>query len=206
MHTATQLRRGIVEIGLALRRPEQLAVRWRDRRQPGADAPTRLVFPILLANAVVVIAAYGLTMGLHLGAGGMIAAAAKAPFAAGLAWAVALPALYIINSSLGSKLDASTTVLAALATVSFGALAMLASVPVNWFFTLALPYSAVRLAVNGLVFSAVAVCMVDVFLRVMKALEPERSRAFAVVWLLLVGVIGAELMALVDLFAWRVSP
>jgi hypothetical protein len=164
------------------------------------------VFPILLANAILGLAAYGLTMGLHQGMGGMLAAAIKAPFAAGLAWTVALPALYIINSSLGSKLDASTTLLAALATVSFGALAMLASVPVNWFFTLALPFQPVRVAVNALVFSAVAVCMIDVFLRVMKALEPDRGRFFAVVWLLLVGVIGAELMTLVDLFSFGVSP
>ncbi|HZN92121.1 MAG TPA: hypothetical protein VFB81_05430, partial [Myxococcales bacterium] len=165
-----------------------------------------LVFPILLANAILGLAAYGLTMGLHLGVGGMVAAAIKAPFAAGLAWTLALPALYIINSSLGSKLDWSTTVLAALATVSFGALAMLASVPVNWFFSLAVPFTSVRVAVSILVFSAVGICMVDVFLRVMKALEPERSRAFAVIWLLLVAVIGAELMTLVDLFAWRMNP
>ena len=206
MSTALQLRRGIVEIGLALRRPEQLALRWRDRNQSAADAPPGLVFPILLANAILGLAAYGLTMGLHLGVGGMVAAAIKAPFAAGLAWTLALPALYIINSSLGSKLDWSTTVLAALATVSFGALAMLASVPVNWFFSLAVPFTSVRVAVSILVFSAVGICMVDVFLRVMKALEPERSRAFAVIWLLLVAVIGAELMTLVDLFAWRANP
>ena len=205
MSTALQLRRGIVEIGLALRRPEQLALRWRDRNKSVAEAPPGLVFPILLANAVLGIAAYGLTMGLHLGVGGMVAGAIKAPFAAGLAWMVALPALYIVNSSLGSKLDASTTLLAALATVSFGALAMLASVPVNWFFSLALPYNSVRVAVNVLVFSAVGICMVDVFLRLMKALEPDRSRTYAVVWLLLVGIIGAELMVLVDLFAWRVN-
>jgi hypothetical protein len=203
MSTALQIQRGIEEIGLALRRPEQLAIRWRDRRQSADGAPPSLVFPLLLANAVLGIAAYGLTMGLHQGVGGMIAGAVKAPFAAGLAWMVALPALYIVNSSLGSKLDASTTVLAALATVSFGALAMLASVPVNWFFSLALPYDGIRLLVNGLVFTAVGIYMTDVFLRVMKALEPDRSRAFAVVWLLLVGVIGAELMTLVDLFSWR---
>jgi hypothetical protein len=203
MSTALHLGRGILEIGYALRRPEAFALRWRDRQKNAADAPPALVFPLLLANAILGLAAYGLTMGLHLGVGGMLAGAIKAPFAAGLAWMVALPALYIINSSLGSKLDASTTVLAALATVSFGALAMLASVPVSWFFTLALPYTPVRTVVNALVFSAVAVCMIDVFLRTMKALEPARGRKFAVIWLLLVGVIGAELMVLVDLFAWR---
>src|SRR5262245_63971820 len=85
MSTAMQLRRGIVEIGLALRRPEQLALRWRDRHSSAAEAPPRLVFPILLANAIVGLGAYGLTMGLHLGVGRMVAGAVKAPFAAGLA-------------------------------------------------------------------------------------------------------------------------
>jgi hypothetical protein len=195
-----QLREGIAEIGFALRRPEELAVRWRDRHAGRAAAPPGVVFPLLLATAILGLAAYGLTMGLHQGVTGMALGAIRAPFAAGLAWTVALPALYIINSSLGSKLDASTTLLAALTTVSFGALAMLASVPVSWFFHLALPFEWVRMAVHLMVFSGVGVCMVDVFLRVMKALEPDRGRAYAVVWLALVGVIGCELMVLVKLF------
>lgn len=200
MSIALQIREGIAEVGVALRRPEELAVRWRDRHASRSGAPPRVVFPILLINAILGLAAYGLTMGLHEGMAGMASGAARAPFAAGLAWTVALPALYIINSSLGSKLDASTTLLAALATVSFGALAMLASVPVSWFFHLALPFGWVRMAVHLVVFSSVGVCMVDVFLRVMKALEPDRSRFYAVVWLALVGVIGCELMVLVKLF------
>ena len=84
--------------------------------------------------------------------------------------------------------------------MSFGSLALLASVPITWFFGLALPYGFVRLAVNLAVFAGVGVCMVDVFLRTMKALEPERSRAYALLWLVLVGVIGAELMTLFSLF------
>jgi hypothetical protein len=200
MSIALQLREGIAEIGVALRRPEEFAVRWRDRHANRAAAPPRAVFPVLLATAILGLAAYGLTMGLHEGVAGMASGATRAPFAAGLAWMMALPALYIINSSLGSKLDPSTTLLAALATVSFGALAMLASVPVSWFFHLALPFAWVRMVVHLAVFSSVGICMMDVFLRVMKALEPDRSRAYAVVWLGLVGVIGCELMVLVKLF------
>jgi hypothetical protein len=54
--------------------------------------------------------------------------------------------------------------------------------------------------VNVLVFCGVGVCMADVFLRTLRALEPERSRAFGALWLALVAVIGAELMALFSLF------
>jgi hypothetical protein len=198
MSLTSDLRTAFQEVGVALRRPEEFTTRWRDRRL--APGPRPLVFPVLLATAVLGISAYGLVMRLHEGWGGMLGGLVKAPVAAGLAWTLALPALYILNSALGSKLDASTTLLAALATVSFGSLALLASVPVTWFFGLALPYAFVRVAVNLAVFAGVGVCMVDVFLRTMKALEPEHSRLYAALWLALVGVIGAELMTLFSLF------
>jgi hypothetical protein len=197
MTLTEELRAAIREVGVALRRPEEFTLRWKER---GAHGPHPIRFPVLLASAVLGIAAYGLVMRLHEGWAGMLAGACKATVAAGLAWVLALPALYILNSALGSKLDVSTTVLAALTTVSFGALALLAGAPVTWFFSLALPYAWVRLAVNVLVFCGVGVCMADVFLRTLRALEPERSRAFGALWLALVAVIGAELMALFSLF------
>jgi uncharacterized membrane protein len=78
---------------------------------------------------------------------------------------------------------------------------MLASVPINWFFGITLPHEATRLIVNLVVFTGVSVSMVDVFLRIMKALEPTRSRLFALVWLGLVAVIGGELMILLKVFS-----
>ncbi|MFZ5468744.1 MAG: hypothetical protein ACOZIN_04825 [Myxococcota bacterium] len=199
MTLAQDIRAGIGEMGVALRRPEEFAVRWRDRHQ-GAVAPKPIVFGVLLVNAVAGLAAYGLSMGLSGGVWTMLEGAWKAPLAAGIAWTVALPALYIINGALGSKLDASTTLLAALATVSFGALAMLAGVPITWFFNVAVPSAAVQLLVQLVTFAGVGVCMVDVFLRTMKALEPERGRFFPLVWIALVGVIGTELMVFLELF------
>lgn len=195
-----ELRSSVREIGLALRRPEQLALRWRDAAP--ADTPSRFVIPCLLINAMLCTAAYGLTMHMHHGVAGMLHGAFFAPLAAGLSWLVALPALYIVGTSFGSRLNASTTTLAASATVSFGAMAMLASIPINWFFTLALPFAATRLLVNAAVFIGVGVCMVDVFLRVMRALEPDREQTFSAIWLALVGVIGGELFLLTGLFAF----
>lgn len=183
------------DVGYALRRPEEFVVRWRD----GKERPWPLLL-VLLLNAGLGLAAYGLTVDFHHGAAGMMAGALKFPLAAGAAWAIALPALYIIKTSLGSDLDWSTTLLAALTTVSFGALAMLASVPINWFFSLALDYPLVHAIVNAAIFTGVGVCMIDVFLRVMKALEPMRSRFYALIWLALVAVLGAELAVLLSLF------
>jgi hypothetical protein len=199
---AEEIRSGISDIGLALRRPEEFTTRWRDRRTVAA-APPRSVFAVLLFNAVLGIAAYGLTMGVGGGVGPMLQGALKAPLAAGAAWTLSLPALYIINSALGSKLDWSTTLLAALATVSFGALAMLASVPITWFFAIAVPSPLVQTLVQVGTFAGVGICMVDVFLRTMKALEPDRGRFYALLWLALVGVIGTELMVFLDLFRLR---
>jgi hypothetical protein len=89
--------------------------------------------------------------------------------------------------------------LAALVTTSWGGLAMLASMPINLFFTAALPYPAFVLLVNLVVFAGVGVSMVDVFGRVMAALEPTRGLA-PVAWLALVGAIGAELFFAFGLF------
>jgi hypothetical protein len=199
VNLALDLHSGIREIGIALRRPEEFVLRFRDSDDKARKSLT--LFPILFANAVLGLAAYGLTMGLHRGAQGMLSTAIRAPIAAGAGWTIALPALYIINTVLGSRLDARTTTLAALTTVSFGALAMLASVPINWFFGITLPHEATRLIVNLVVFAGVSVSMVDVFLRIMKALEPARSRLFALVWLGLVAVIGGELMILLKVFS-----
>jgi hypothetical protein len=204
MELVQEIREGIGEIGLALRRPEELVVRWRDRGGRFGDAPRPSIFPILVVNAALGLAAYGLTLGMHLGAATMLLDSAKAPLAAGAAWTLALPALYIIHAAFGSKLDPSTMILAALATVSFGALALLASVPVNWFFTLALPFNSVRIAVNATIFLGVGVCMVDVFLRTLRAVEPEGGRLYPTLWLGLVGLISVELFLLLKVIdpAW----
>lgn len=202
MTTIDRARKSFFEIGFALRRPEAFARRWRDRRENPGDAPDPIVFLLLLSSAIFGIAVYGLTMGLHLGLEGMMLAGLRAPLAAGSAWCLALPALYVIHGALGSRLDASTTLLAALATVSFGSLAMLASVPVSWFFSLALPFTWARWAVNLVVFAGVGFCMSDVFLRTMRALEPDESVAYPAVWLVLLAVIGAELMTLLELFTF----
>lgn len=200
MSTAASLRASIVEMGRAVRRPEELATRWRDRAT--GDAPPNLIFVVMLANAVFGVAVYGLVMQIHGDASDMLSAALRAPLAAGAAWAVALPALYIINSAIGSKLDRTSTLLAASITVSFGALAMLASVPITWFFTSAIPETWARVGVNVVVFTGVGIAMTDTFLRVMRALEPTHPRTYAVIWLGLVGAIGLELFVLLDVFSF----
>ncbi len=198
MYSISELRQSVYELGRGLRRPEDLVLRWRDRAT--RSAPPMLIFPVLLLGAILGLAVYGLTMHMHQGVLGMLRGAFFAPLAAGTGWTLALPALYIINSSLGSRLDFSTTLLAALATVSFGSLAMLASVPVTWFFGLMLPYQDLRILVNFVVFTGVGICMTDVFVRVMRALDPERQSRFAYLWLGLVGTIGGEFFLLLGVF------
>lgn len=197
MTLASSLNESISEVGAAVRRPEQLARRWQQRAE---DAPSPLVFAVLLVNAVLGTAVYGLTMQMHRGPEDMLEGAFFTPLAAGLAWCIAFPALYIFKRLLGSRLDFSSTALAATITVSFGASAMLASVPVNWFFSLALPWAFTRAAVNIVVFAGVGFCMADVFLRVMRALEPKKGHFFAYVWLGLLSVIGMELFWLFGIF------
>jgi hypothetical protein len=186
----------------ALRRPEEFARAWdgstREER-PRGWAP---VFAVFFATAVLGTAAYGLTMGFAAGAGTMIEKSWKATLAAGGAWATALPTLYIFNSLLGSQLRLSTTFLAALVTTSFGGLAMLASVPVNWIYSVTFPdRPGILLALNLVVFTGVGLSMGDTFLRVMRAVDPW-SRVFPVVWLAILGCVGMEYFYLLGLFAF----
>lgn len=171
-----------------------------------------MVWLSLAATAVLGTTCYGMTMGIGAGAEAIVVKAALLSLAAGLAWAVPLPALYVLNSLAGSRLRASTTLLAALVTTSWGGLALVASVPISWFFSVAIPAqspeligaataSHIVLGVNLLVFAGVGVSMADVFQRVMNALEPDSDRN--PIWFLaLVGVIGSQLFYLFRLFTW----
>ena len=157
-----------------------------------------------MLTAIVGTTTYGMTMGILGGAPRVLMAGLSCTLAAGLAWGISLPALYIINSIFGSRLSISSTVLAALVTTSWGGLAMMASIPINWFFTVAVPYEPFILVVNMLIFAGVGVAMIDVFGRVMQRLEPSRGR-LPTIWLLLVAAIGGELFYFFGLFNFVVN-
>lgn len=193
------LKSGIVHVGLALRDPETFAVRW-DR---GEVRYRWWVWGALVMTAILGTTTYGMTMGILGTTATIFYKALACTTAAGLAWAIPLPALYILNSLSGSRLPASSTLLAALVTVSWGGLAMLASIPINWFLTTAIPHSGFVLLVNLVVFAGVGVAMIDVFGRVMQKLEPERGTV-PIWWLMLVAAIGTELFYFFNLFDFTV--
>jgi hypothetical protein len=203
-----ELRSGVAHVGQALREPGEFARRWH-----GGEAPYPWwVFAALGFTAVVGTSTYGLTMGLLGGPRTVVLGGLRCTAAAGLAWGVALPSLYIFNSLSGSRLRASTTLLAALVTTSWGGLAMIASIPINWFFTMALSdlvadpsrVSWLVRGVNLVVFTGVGVAMTDTFGRVMEALEPDRGR-WPVIWLAVVAAIGGELFYAFGLFQFAVG-
>ena len=78
---------------------------------------------------------------------------------------------------------------------------MIASIPINWFFTAAMPNASFIFLVNLVIFAGVGIAMIDVFGRVMERLEPQRGRDPAW-WLVLVGVIGLELFYSCGLFTF----
>jgi hypothetical protein len=198
-----QLRSGVAQVGLALREPEEFTRRWHG----GEALYPWWVFLALALTAILGTTTYGLTMGLLGGPGAILLDAVRCTMAAGLAWGIALPSLYIFNSLSGSRLRPSTTLLAALVTTSWGGLAMIASIPINWFFTVSLhdlvanPAHVTWLvrAVNLVVFTGVGISMVDIFGRVIEALEPDRGR-WPVLWLGVVAAIGGELFYAFGLF------
>lgn len=202
------IRNAFHEVGTAIRYPEDLATRWQERntptnpahQTPQKPALTNLLFIVLLATSALCLVAYGMTMHLHRGPTGMLEGALYMPIAAGIALTIAFPALYIINSLLGSKIDFSTTLLAATITVTFGSLALLASVPITWFFSLAKSHIEMLWFINFIIFSGVGFCMHDVFQRIMRALTPTEGRFYPFVWLSLLTFIGFEFFWLFGLF------
>ena len=194
MH-ALNLRDGLAHVYQALREPEAFAVCWqsRDRNYPW------WIWGSLMLTAIVGTTTYGMTMGILGGVERVLTAGLSCTLAAGLAWGVSLPALYVLNSLHGSKLSAGSTLLAALVKTSWGGLAMIASIPINWFFTVAIPYEPFVLVVNLTIFAGVGVAMIDVFSRVIAKLEPSRGKVPAI-WLLLVAAIGSELFYFFGLF------
>lgn len=190
-----QLRIGLAHVGTALQEPEDFAVRW----QTGEANYPWWVWLSLAMTAIVGTTTYGMTMGILGGPARIFESALECTLAAGLAWGIPLPALYILNSISGSRLPATTTLLAALVTTSWGGLAMIASIPINWFFTVAIPHPGFILLVNLVVFAGVGIAMIDVFGRCMARLEPQRGR-LPVWWLALVGAIGGELFYFFGLF------
>jgi hypothetical protein len=206
-----RLREGIAHVGQALREPEEFALRWERREVHYAW----WVWGALIATAIAGTTTYGMTMGILGGAGAIISKGLSCTAAAGLAWSIPLPALYILNSLSGSRLRLSTTFLAALVTTSWGGLAMIASIPINWFFCVSLPEVIPALAsaiwvprlillVNLAVFAGVGVAMIDVFGRVMQAAEPRRGRG-PIWWLAVVGAIGSELFYAFGLFQFAMA-
>lgn len=207
--TAAALRRSVAHVGLALRDPEEFAA----RRHRGEVDYEPAVWLALAVTAILGTSVYGMTMGIGDGFAAVYSNAFLLTLAAGLAWAIPLPALYILNSFAGSRLKPSTTLLAALVTTSWGGLALLASVPIHWLFRVAvpeLPFLAGRATVvnllltgvNLLVFTGVGVAMIDVFHRVLLRLEPKRDSVPS--WfLLLVWLIGGQLFLIFGLFHWN---
>jgi hypothetical protein len=203
-----QLQSGLAHVGLALREPEEFARRWHGHE----GLYSWRVFVALALTAILGTLTYGMTMGLLGGPRAVVLGGLRCTAAAGLAWGIALPSLYIFNSLSGSRLRASTTLLAALVTTSWGGLAMIASIPINWFFTVALADMVADSSrviwlvrgVNLVVFTGVGVAMMDTFGRVMQVLEPERGR-WPVLWLAVVTAIGGELFYAFGLFQFAVQ-
>src|SRR5947209_16918504 len=90
----TRLRASVAQVGQALREPEEFALRW----ERGEDRYEWWVWATLTATAMLGTTTYGMTMGLLGGPRAIVLGGLKCTSAAGLAWAIPLPALYILNS------------------------------------------------------------------------------------------------------------
>ena len=89
--------------------------------------------------------------------------------------------------------------LAATLTVHYASLAMVASIPIHLLFAAVFANPTVTFGINLVIFTGVGLCAADVLLRVIEVVDPS-ARKFALRWLVLLGVIGAELFSLAGIF------
>jgi hypothetical protein len=174
-------------------------------RQPQAwvstpASPPQQTFGLLLIAALSV-ATWGAALHLPFGPSAMIHGALAAAGACALAWLSSLPTLLILGSILGSRLPFSLVLRASVVTVTFAGLALLASVPVLWYFELAAPQLLLPIAMMTL--AGVGASMLEIFSRIMTNLEG--TRLWNRLWLLLLAAIGAELFFAFGLFS-QISP
>lgn len=213
MATTRTWRMGWRELGDCLRHPEMTALRWSQRKFNPQDknhislpdkhqkqAPSLSLFTTLLTYTLLGMMAYGFTLQMHNGTTAMVKNAWSMPLTLCFAWMLAFPSLYIINTALGSRVDLSTTLLALLITLGLGSLAMMTLVPIHWFFSITLQNIQHQHWIHLASLSLVGLCMADVFLRIMRALEPDHNPVFSVIWILLVSLISFEMSHLSRLF------
>ena len=93
------VRASLAHVGQALREPEDFTLAWH--RQAVDYRPE--VWLALMLTAIAGTVSYGMTMGIGLGARAIAEKATLLTLAAGLAWAIPLPALYILGSLAGSR-------------------------------------------------------------------------------------------------------
>lgn len=197
-----QLVRSISRNGGALARGMQTVVDPPARQgKVLADLPAAEAAPLagaLLALALGGAVAYGAVAHAAPGLTGAIRGAAAAGGAAAGAVLLALPALHVFGTALGARLDLRRLCLLVAHAGGFGGAALLAGVPVVWFFGLALPDSHLRTLVTLAVPVLAGLGSASAFLHAARAADPERSRIFDGIWLLLCAVLAAELGYLFD--------
>jgi len=89
-----RVRAGMADVGQALREPEAFALRWHVGEAPYGPG----VFLALALTAILGTTTYGFIMGLLDGSRAMLLDGLRCTAAAGLAWRVSRPALYVLNS------------------------------------------------------------------------------------------------------------
>jgi hypothetical protein len=176
----------------ALREPERFTA-------AGAFArPSLGTLVALGGTATLGVGAYGAAMHAHDGLAAAGFGLVAAIGAAGATWCATVPSLYVLGSLNGSRLDPYGVALTTLTMVSFGGVAMLASVPVLWFFETCLPVDGARLAVHVLTFAGVGLSMMDVWVRSMRRVEGGRLLHLA--FLALFALVGLEMFLVFGLF------
>jgi hypothetical protein len=181
----------LTEVLDAVRTPE-------DHAQAHTD-PDVAELARLAGAASLGVAGWGGMIHWYDGVGSALRGALHAVTVAGVSWGLAIPALVVMSSMVGSKLPTVRLLHASLMTVAFGGLAFLASVPVVGLVDLVYDHSVfARQASNTLCVLGVGACSAFIFFRITD--EIEHLRALHIAWMGLFGTLFLEIAYLTDLF------
>ncbi len=118
--------------------------------------------------------------------------------AAGLAWAVTAPALVVGARMAGEESAPARLGTATIVSLTFGAMALLASIPMVAFYVLASGWPVLGLVAHGLVIAGVGFSTAVVHRRV--ARRVGGSQLLHLAWLGLFGLLDLELALLMNVF------
>lgn len=167
-----------------------------------ADIASERDLPNYIADMLIVttllMALYGLLVGVNVGGRQMLMNPVKLPWLLILTLALCVPSLHIFSAFLGSKLTFAQNLALATTSVAIIAIVLTAFAPIVWFFMFASNHYEFGVLVNLVAFCIAGLLGVSYLFSAARHLyqsypQPQRFLGFLTMWIMLYGIVGAQM-------------